>query len=93
MGCADIWQPDVGRCAGITEVQKIVHLAAANDIPVITHGGWMANFHLAMANMNMPMVEYSRTTTWIPTRRFSPGNRVRWTDTSRFPTRRAWGWN
>jgi len=58
MGCADIWQPDVDRCAGITEVQKIVHLAAANDIPVITHGGWVANFHLALANMNMPLVEY-----------------------------------
>ena len=58
MGCADIWQPDVDRCAGITEVQKIVHLAAANDIPVIAHGGWVPNFHLAMANMNMPMVEY-----------------------------------
>lgn len=44
---------------GVTGVtQKIVHLAAANDIPVITHGGWVANFHLAMANMNMPMVEY-----------------------------------
>jgi L-alanine-DL-glutamate epimerase-like enolase superfamily enzyme len=58
MGCADIWQPDVDRAAGITEVQKIVHLAAAHDIPVIPHGGWVTNFHLAMANVNIPMVEY-----------------------------------
>ena len=58
MGCADIWQPDVDRAAGVTEVQKIVNLAASFDIPVIPHGGWATNFHLAMANVNIPMAEY-----------------------------------
>lgn len=58
MGCADIWQPDVARAAGITEVRKIVHLAAANDIAVIPHGSWVPNYHLAMANINVPLVEY-----------------------------------
>ena len=58
MGCADIWQPDVNRCAGITEVLKIVHMAEANSIPVIPHGGWITNFHVVMANMNCPMAEY-----------------------------------
>ena len=58
MGCADIWQPDVDRCAGITEVLKIVHMASANDITVIPHGGWVTNFHMVMANMICPMAEY-----------------------------------
>ena len=58
MGCADIWQPDVDRCAGITEVQKIVHMAEANSIPVVPHGGWMANFHVVMASMACPMAEF-----------------------------------
>ncbi len=58
LGCADIWQPDVDRAAGVTEVQKIVNLAASFDIPVIPHGGWATNFHLAMANVNIPMAEY-----------------------------------
>ncbi len=58
LGCADIWQPDVDRAAGITEVQKIVHMAASHGIPVIPHGGWMTNFHMVMANINIPMAEY-----------------------------------
>lgn len=58
LGCADIWQPDVQRAAGLTEVQKIVHLAASHGIQVILHGGWVTNFHLTMANINMPMAEY-----------------------------------
>lgn len=58
MGCADIWQPDIDRAAGVTEVQKIVNLAASFDIPVILHGGWATNFHMAMANINIPLAEY-----------------------------------
>ena len=33
-------------------------LAASFDIPVILHGGWATNFHLAMANVNIPLAEY-----------------------------------
>jgi L-alanine-DL-glutamate epimerase-like enolase superfamily enzyme len=58
MGCANIWQPDANRAAGITEMTKIIHLAAAHDIPVIPHGGQMHNYHLSMANINMPLGEY-----------------------------------
>ena len=58
MGCADIWQPDVNRAGGITECQKIVHLAAAYGIPVIPHAGQMHNYHLIIANINMPLAEY-----------------------------------
>lgn len=58
LGCADIWQPDVQRAAGITEVRKIVNLAAAHEITVIPHGGWATNYHVAMASVNIPLVEY-----------------------------------
>jgi L-alanine-DL-glutamate epimerase-like enolase superfamily enzyme len=81
MGCADIWQPDVDRCAGITEVQKIVHMAAANDIPVIPHGGWAPNFSI------------SPLRTRIPIRRCLLVNRWRKTDTSNCPTNPASVWS
>lgn len=58
LGCADIWQPDVDRCGGITEVKKIVHMAEANNIQVIPHGGWMTNFHVVMSSMACPMAEF-----------------------------------
>ena len=70
MGCADIWQPDVDRCAGVTEVQKIVHMAEANNIPVIPHGGWVTNFHMVMSNMTCPMAEY------FPPQDPDPDNRI-----------------
>lgn len=37
---ADIWQPDMNWCGGLTELRRIAALAAAQDIPVIPHGGW-----------------------------------------------------
>jgi L-rhamnonate dehydratase len=37
---ADIWQPDMNWCGGLTELRRIGALAAAHDIPVILHGGW-----------------------------------------------------
>lgn len=36
---ADIWQPEVKACGGITELRRIGALAVANDIPLIPHGG------------------------------------------------------
>jgi len=36
---AQIWQPDLTWCGGLTELLKIGSLAAAYDIPVIPHGG------------------------------------------------------
>jgi len=32
---AAIWQPDIHRCGGLTELRRIAALAAAYDIPVI----------------------------------------------------------
>ena len=36
---ASIWQPDIQWCGGLTELRRIGALAAANDIPMILHGG------------------------------------------------------
>lgn len=54
----DILQPDVNRCGGITEAQKIWALAAAHDLPVVPHAGQMHNHHLVMAHLNSPFAEY-----------------------------------
>ena len=53
----DIFQPDVLWCGGITAAAKICHLAQANHISVIAHGGMNYPFgqHLSMA---MPAVTW-----------------------------------
>ena len=53
----DIFQPDVLWCGGITAAAKICHLAQANNISVIAHGGMNYPFgqHLSMA---MPAVTW-----------------------------------
>lgn len=37
---ADLWQPDMNWCGGLTELRRIAALAAANDIPLVPHAGW-----------------------------------------------------
>lgn len=55
---ADIWQPDMTWCGGLTELRRIAALAAASDIPVIPHGGWQAGaMHFIMATTNSPWCE------------------------------------
>jgi L-rhamnonate dehydratase len=36
---AQIWQPDIHWCGGLTEIRRIAAMAAAYDIPVIPHAG------------------------------------------------------
>jgi len=36
-GCVDIVQPDIGVCGGISEVQRIIALATANNLRTIPH--------------------------------------------------------
>lgn len=56
---ADIWQPDIGWCGGMTELRRIGALAQAYDIPVIPHGGGTnAAAHWSIANVNAPLVEF-----------------------------------
>jgi len=50
---ADVWQPDITWCGGLTELRRIGALAAAYNIRVIPHAGWQyggAQFILATAN-------------------------------------------
>jgi L-rhamnonate dehydratase len=57
-GAAAIWQPDMSWCGGLTELRRIGALAAANDIPVIPHGGWRGGGpHYIMATTNSPWCE------------------------------------
>ena len=53
----DIFQPDVLWCGGITAATKICHLAQANTISVIAHGGMNYPFgqHLSMS---MPAITW-----------------------------------
>ncbi len=55
---AEIWQPDIHWCGGLTELRRIGALAAAYDIPVIPHGGGSRDsVHWIMAAVNSPWAE------------------------------------
>ena len=55
---AEIWQPDIHWCGGMSELRKIGALAAAYDIPVIPHGGGQRDaVHFIMATPNSPWAE------------------------------------
>jgi L-rhamnonate dehydratase len=55
---AQIWQPDIQWCGGLTELRKIGAMASAYDIPVIPHGGGLNGAtHWTIANVNAPWCE------------------------------------
>lgn len=55
---AQIWQPDINWCGGLTELRKIGAMAAAYDIPVIPHGGGLSDAaHWILATTNSPWSE------------------------------------
>ncbi len=55
---AEIWQPDIHWCGGLTEMRRIGALAAAYDIPVIPHGGGGRDgVHFIIATPNSPWAE------------------------------------
>lgn len=58
MGCADIIQPDVGWCGGLTELQRISALADAYAIPVIPHGSSVYSYHFVVTRPNSPVTEF-----------------------------------
>lgn len=45
MGAADIIQPDVGWCGGLTELRRIAALADAYGVPVVPHGSSVYSYH------------------------------------------------
>lgn len=55
---ADIWQPDITWCGGLTELRHIGALAAAYNIPVIPHAGWQyGGAQYILATTNSPWCE------------------------------------
>lgn len=55
---AQIWQPDIHWCGGLSEMRRIGDLASAYDIPVIPHGGGARDsIHWTMAATNSPWAE------------------------------------
>jgi L-rhamnonate dehydratase len=58
MGCADILQPDVGWCGGITELIKISALADAHGAMVIPHGSSVYSYHFVITRTNSPFAEF-----------------------------------
>jgi len=58
MGCADIIQPDVGWCGGITELLKISALADAAGKIVVPHGSSVYSYHFVVTRHNSPFAEF-----------------------------------
>jgi L-rhamnonate dehydratase len=58
MECADILQPDVGWCGGITELIKISALADARGALVAPHGSSVYSYHFVVTRHNSPFAEF-----------------------------------
>jgi L-alanine-DL-glutamate epimerase-like enolase superfamily enzyme len=62
-GAADVVQPSVTKVGGLTEMRKIVVLAAAANVTFVPHSyyfgpGLAATLHLAAATAGVPFVEF-----------------------------------
>lgn len=58
LGCADIVQPDVGWCGGLTELLEIAALADAHGVPVIPHGSSVYSYHFVMTRPSSEFAEF-----------------------------------
>ncbi len=58
MECADIIQPDVGWCGGITELIKISAMADAAGALVVPHGSSVYSYHFVVTRTNSPFAEF-----------------------------------
>jgi L-rhamnonate dehydratase len=58
MECADIIQPDVGWCGGITELIKIAALADARGVLVVPHASSVYSYHFVVTRHNSPFTEF-----------------------------------
>ncbi|MBV8818180.1 MAG: L-rhamnonate dehydratase, partial [Acidobacteriaceae bacterium] len=56
--CADILQPDVGWCGGITELLKISALADAHGALLAPHGSSVYSYHFVITRHNSPFTEF-----------------------------------
>lgn len=58
MDCADILQPDVNWCGGLTELVKIATLADARGVLVVPHGSSVYSYHFVVTRHNSPFTEF-----------------------------------
>jgi len=58
MECADILQPDVGWCGGLTELVKIADLADSHGVMVVPHGSSVYSYHFSITRHNSPFSEF-----------------------------------
>src|ERR1700723_2767409 len=58
MECADILQPDVCWCGGITELVKNSALADARGVLVVPHGSSVYSYYFVIARHNSPFSEF-----------------------------------
>ncbi|WP_104133186.1 L-rhamnonate dehydratase [Cryobacterium sp. M91] len=58
MNAADIIQPDVGWCGGMTELLKISALADVHGALVIPHGSSVYSYHFVTTRTNSPFAEF-----------------------------------
>ncbi|RIA43779.1 L-rhamnonate dehydratase [Hephaestia caeni] len=58
MECADILQPDIGWCGGVTELLKISALADARGKLVVPHGSSVYSYHFVITRHNSPFAEF-----------------------------------
>jgi L-rhamnonate dehydratase len=58
MGCADVLQPDVGWCGGLTELLRIADMAEAAGIKVIPHGSSVYSYHFAATRAGSDFTEF-----------------------------------
>jgi L-rhamnonate dehydratase len=58
LGCADVLQPDVGWCGGLTELRRIAAAADAAGLAVVPHGSSVYSYHFGLATPNCPVTEF-----------------------------------
>ncbi|MFO0980384.1 MAG: L-rhamnonate dehydratase [Planctomycetota bacterium] len=56
--CADILQPDLMWCGGLSEALKIAALAATEKVEVVPHGSGAYSYHFVLATSNAPFAEF-----------------------------------
>lgn len=58
MECADIIQPDVGWCGGLTELIKIADMAEQKGVLTIPHGSSVYSYHFVITRHDSPFAEF-----------------------------------
>lgn len=57
-GCADILQPDVNWCGGMTELVRIADMARRHGVPIVPHGSSVYSYHFVVTRPETPFAEF-----------------------------------